>query len=93
MEAVLLYVLIALQLGDIWTTQYALRNIKGAQEANPIVKRVMDRLGLVGGLVAIKAPFIALLLLVPVNVWALAGLVALYLYVVGNNARLILKHK
>lgn len=93
METILLCVFTALQLGDVWTTQYALRNIAGATEANPVVKAVMDKLGVVGGLVAIKLPVIALFWLFPIPVWALALIVALYVYVVGNNARIILKHK
>ena len=93
MALVLLYVLTALQLGDIWTTQHALRNIKGAVEANPVVKAAMDKLGVIGGLLAIKAPVIALFWFYPIPTWALAVVVALYVYIVGNNARIILKHK
>lgn len=93
MEAVLLGVIVALQLGDIWTTQYALRNIRGASEANPVVKKAMDMFGVIGGLFAIKAPFIALILWAPMPLWALVLITALYVYVVGNNARIILKHR
>jgi predicted CDP-diglyceride synthetase/phosphatidate cytidylyltransferase len=93
METVLLYVFIALQLGDVWTTQYALRNIKGSSEANPVVKAAMDKLGIMGGLLAIKAPVIALFWFLPMPLWALVVVVALYVYIVGNNARIILKHK
>ena len=93
METILLYVFIALQLGDVWTTQHALRNIKGAVEANPVVKAAMDKLGVIGGLLAIKAPVIALFWFYPIPTWALAVVVALYVYIVGNNARIILKHK
>jgi len=93
METILLYVFTALQLGDVWTTQHALRNIKGSVEANPVVKAAMDKLGIMGGLLAIKAPVIALFWLLPMPLWALVVVVALYVYIVGNNARIILKHK
>jgi len=88
-----IYALVALQFGDIWTTQYALRNIRGAVESNPIVKKAMDSLGVLSGLFAIKAPFIAILIFYPLPLWALAAITAFYVYVVGNNARIILKHK
>ena len=93
METILLGVIIALQLGDIWTTQHALSNIKGATEANPIVKKAMDKFGVLGGLCAVKGPFIALVIFMPLSTWVLAAIVALYVYVVGNNARIILKHR
>ena len=93
MNTLLVIVLVALQLGDIWTTQHALSNIKGATEANPIVKKAMDKFGVLGGLCAVKGPFIALVVFMPLPTWALALIVALYVYVVGNNARIILKHQ
>ena len=93
MEAILLGVIVALQLGDIWTTQYALSNIKGATESNPVVKKAMDMFGVMGGLFAIKTPFIAFVLWAPMPLWALFLIAALYVYVVGNNARIILKHR
>lgn len=93
MNTLLVIVLVALQLGDIWTTQHALSNIKGATEANPIVKKAMDKFGVLGGLCAVKGPFIALVVFMPLPTWALALIVALYVYVVGNNARIILKHR
>jgi hypothetical protein len=92
-ESFFLYVLVALQLGDIWTTQYALQNIRGAVESNPIVKKAMDKLGVLGGLFAIKTPFIVILIFYPLPLWALAAITALYVYVVGNNARIIFKHR
>jgi len=93
METILLGVIVALQLGDIWTTQYALGNIKGATESNPVVKKAMDLFGVMGGLFAIKAPFIAFVLWAPIPLWALVLIATLYVYVVGNNARIILKHQ
>ena len=93
MALVLFYVLTALQLGDIWTTQYALRNIKAAKEANPVVRKLMDKLGILGGLLVLKVPFIVLIWMYPMPMWLLLSLIAFYGYIVGNNARIILKHK
>ena len=93
MDLVLLYVLTALQLGDIWTTQYALRNIKVAKEANPVVRKLMDKLGILGGLLVLKVPFIVLIWTSTLPMWLMLGLIAFYGYVVVNNARIILKHR
>ena len=93
MALVLLYVLTALQLGDIWTTQYALRNIKAAKEANPVVRKLMDKLGILGGLLVLKVPFIVLIWTSTLPMWLMLGLIAFYGYVVVNNTRIILKHR
>ena len=93
MDLVLLYVLTALQLGDIWTTQYALRNIKVAKEANPVVRKLMDMLGILGGLLVLKVPFIVLIRTPTLPMWLMLGLIAFYGYVVVNNTRIILKHR
>ena len=93
MDLVLLYVLTALQLGDIWTTQYALRNIKAAKEANPVVRKLMDKLGILGGLLVLKVPFIVLIWTSTLPMWLMLGLIAFYGYVVVNNTRIILKHR
>ena len=93
MALVLLYVLTPLQLGDIWTTQYALRNIKVAKEANPVVRKLMDKLGILGGLLVLKVPFIVLIWTSTLPMWLMLGLIAFYGYVVVNNTRIILKHR
>ena len=93
MALVLLYVLTALQLGDIWTTQYALRNIKVAKEASPVVRKLMDKLGILGGLLVLKVPFIVLIWTSTLPMWLMLGLIAFYGYVVVNNTRIILKHR
>ena len=93
MALVLLYVLTALQLGAIWTTQYALRNIKVAKEANPVVRKLMDKLGILGGLLVLKVPFIVLIWTSTLPMWLMLGLIAFYGYVVVNNTRIILKHR
>lgn len=93
MALVLFYVLTVLQLGDIWTTQYALRNIKVAKEANPVVRKLMDKLGILGGLLVLKVPFIVLIWTSTLPMWLMLGLIAFYGYVVVNNTRIILKHR
>ena len=94
----MLYLLIFLQLADIATTHYALRTGIGT-EGNPVLRKLFDRFGHEPVLLAIKVAFIALL------VWAvpyieaagyrpvLWGIAALYVWVVVNNARVILKSK
>ena len=89
MALVLFYVLTVPQLGDIWTTQYALRNIKVAKEANPVVRKLMDKLGILGGLLVLKVPFIVLIWTSTLPMWLMLGLIAFYGYVVVNNTRTI----
>ena len=52
----LLLGVILLQAGDIATTQYALAH--GGRELNKLVAKVMDRLGVMPGLLAIKLPLL-----------------------------------
>jgi hypothetical protein len=83
----LIWILIALQAADVATTVLALR--AGAVEANPVMRALQMRLGTLTGTLAMKALFIAVTLgahfTVGVHLWALACLIALYVYVVVNN--------
>ena len=59
---ILLITVLILNILDIYTTHRALSG-SNAKEANPIVKFFIDKLGLVFGLLAIKIPFIILIVL------------------------------
>lgn len=86
-----LYILIALQVADIVTTIIALRG--PAHEANPILKKMMDLIGVVPALLLIKGAFITFLwqyqALLPVELlWALC---AFYVWIVLGNVQTIRK--
>lgn len=86
-----LYILVALQLVDMVSTIIALRG--QAHESNPILKNIMDAIGIVPALVLVKGGFIAFLLyfqaLLPVAL--IVGLCAFYVYIVYHNIETIKK--
>ena len=92
----LVALLLLLQALDIHSTHTALVKINGLQEANPFVKASMDRFGVIGGLFAIKVPFLVLLYTFGSPSWFMNGvllvLCAFYIAIVSNNYRLIKKH-
>ena len=90
----MIYLLLALQVLDLATTLYVLRTGKGA-EANPIARKLMDFFGPELGLALPK-------LLIAGVIWTVrdttppivfAGLCVLYLVIVGNNLRFVLRTK
>ena len=89
MELLLLTVYLLLQVGDYWTTTKVLS--QGGTEANPIVAKVMDIIGVKEALVLLKGfGVIAGFILWYLNQGVfLALLTALYGYVVYNNYRQI----
>lgn len=87
----LLYAVLALQVADVASTLYAFRN--GATEANPAMRKLMDALGAVPGLLLPKLVFA-----VPVWVyrdqfqgWGLGLIIGVYALVVVNNLRIATK--
>jgi hypothetical protein len=88
-----LYLLIALQVADIVTTVIALQG--PAHESNPILKKIMDRIGVVPTLLIVKGGFIAFLwyyqATLPVEV--LGMLCVFYAWIVVNNIQTIKKGK
>lgn len=89
----LLYAVLALQVADVLSTLYAFRN--RAVEANPFMKRLMDTLGTVPGLLLPKIIFA-----VPVwayrdqfQDWGLWLVIAGYAAVVLNNVRVARKRR
>jgi len=88
------YLLLALQVADLATTLYVLRTGKGA-EANPIARKLMAVFGPELGLALPKLLIAGLIWMVrdstpPV---VFAGLCVLYLVIVGNNLRFVLRNR
>ncbi len=90
---ILALVLSALQVADAVTTTLALRS--GAVEKNPIIRHLMDQIGVVPALVVkvvlVSAAAIAAAVYYPTAILQVVFglLIAVYLYIVVNNARLI----
>ena len=91
---VFVYLLLALQVADLATTLYVLRTGKGA-EGNPLARKLMAFFGPELGLALPK-------LLIAGVIWTVrdttppvvfAGLCALYIVIVGNNLKFVLKDK
>ena len=87
----LLYAVLALQVADVLSTLYAFRN--GATEANPAMRKLIEALGTVPGLLLPKIAFA-----VPVWVyrdqfqeWGLLLIIGVYALVVANNLRIATK--
>jgi hypothetical protein len=87
----LYYLLVALQVADIATTHYALSNLKGVKEGNPIMRKLFDKFGHERTLIVAKlAMVVALYFILPqVPDWSLWACVAIYVGVVGNNVKVI----
>ena len=91
MELLLLTVYLLLQVGDLWTTHKVLS--QGGTEANPLVRELMDMLGVPVGLAVVKSAGA----LAGVLLWhldqtvALTALTALYALVVFDNYEQIQK--
>ena len=82
-----------LQAGDIYTT---LRAIKlGAVESNPVIKRLMDAIGVKEALLLVKIAALIPLWVFrdQVPLWAWIGLIVLYVAVIWNNLRVIEKQR
>jgi hypothetical protein len=86
----LLYIIAALQVLDILTTYLCLTSGKGF-EANKLLAKLFDKMGLLPGLLLVKGAFIALLWitapLAPVEV--LYVITAGYTWVVYNNLKVL----
>jgi Domain of unknown function (DUF5658) len=88
----LLMIIVALQLADIVTTVLCLNTGK-AHEANPILSKLFDAIGVIPALVLIKGAFIATLIWAaphvdPALLWLC---VAAYAWVIFNNLRVLQK--
>ena len=91
---VFVYLLLALQVADLATTLYVLRKGTGA-EANPIARKLMaffgPELGLALPKIALAGAIWTFRDSTPPVVFA--GLCVLYLVIVGNNLRFVLRTK
>lgn len=86
----MIYVLLALQLADAITTVLFIQ--KGGYERNPFIAWVMERIGVIPALMAVKIPLCAVLVWAnkyPEVQWVFAGAIALYVWVVWNNIKVI----
>lgn len=87
MNYTLLALLLLLQYGDIWTTYRLLE--KGGRELNPVVAWPIRRFGILRGLLVVKLPLCAALIVTTfvglMPAWVLTGLCALYVIVVTHN--------
>ena len=90
---ILLAIFVALQAGDFYTTYTIIKTGKG-REANPILRRIFDKIGSTAGLAIAKG------LCVIVGVYAaqfwngfyiLVPCIALYTWVVYNNYKVLTK--
>lgn len=80
--------LIALQALDVLTTIYAFK--LGCVESNKVLAWLFNKTGNpFAALICVKAAFIALIAVQPLPVEILLALVALYVFVVGNNVVVI----
>ena len=82
---------------DIHSTHRALTSSKNLSEGNPFVKSVMDRFGILKGLLIIKAPSFAIVWFVMQPVWLHIAILTLlcgfYSYIVSNNYKLAKNNK
>lgn len=84
-------ILFVLQLADLISTAMLLRE-SGFKESNPIMAKVMDKLGVLPALFVTKGlACAAIVWLYPAPVYVLAPLVIIYGWVVANNLRYLLK--
>ena len=88
----LVYLLLVLQALDLATTLYVLRKGTGA-EANPIARKLMDFFGPELGLALPKLAFAGAFwtFRATTPAWAFALLCMLYLVIVANNMKFVLR--
>lgn len=90
------WVLIILNVADAITTYIALSK-DGVTEGNPIIKYLIDRIGVIGALLLAKGSVVVFLLVITLNgtvmpIWLVGPLVVFYIWVVINNIK-IASHK
>lgn len=87
-----IYLVVALQVADLVTTVIALRNPR-LGESNSVLRWLFERLGVIPTLVIVKGAVIALLVFGgrEMGLPILAVLTVLYVWVVVNNYRHIIK--
>jgi hypothetical protein len=82
---------VLLQVADVWTTYKCITSGKG-KEANPVMKWIMDKLGLLEGLVLLKiVGTVVVVGLLSQFIEALILLNCFYSYIVYNNWKILNK--
>ena len=81
--------LFVLQCIDIWSTWYALKNIKGAYEKNPVIRWTFNHFGVLPSLIAIKCLMMVAIWLLSAPIEVLVLIVLMYVWVAFNNLRVI----
>jgi len=88
MNTAFLFIFIALQVLDIWTTLKALK--LGGREVNPVLAKLFEKFDPLATMVAVKLAGVWALWYV--DLYVLTGIMcAVYLWVVDNNLRVIKK--
>lgn len=85
----LFVVLVVLNIADIGTTAYVLTH--GGQEANPVMKWIIDKIGIIPGLLGVKAPLLAVCYFFITQEVILLTLCAIYAGVVFWNVQQVIK--
>ncbi len=88
------YLLLALQVADLATTLYVLRKGTG-MEGNPLARKLMDFFGPELGLALPKLALAGAIwtFRATTPAWAFALLCVVYVVIVGNNLRFVLRKK
>ena len=89
MTGVLWVAIISLQVIDVWTTWYTLKNISGAYEKNPVMRWAFTLFGVVPALIIVKALAMAGIWLLNPPVVILTLVVFIYVLVCFNNWKVI----
>ena len=87
----LYWILLVLQCLDIGTTWYALERVSGAYEANPVMKWLFGKVGVIAGLIGVKTAFMVAVYYVQPSSTVLMVIIAIYLAVIGNNVYQLLR--
>lgn len=89
---VFVYLLLVLQVLDALTTLYVLRKGTGV-ESNPLARKLMEVFGREGAVLLVKAALAGAIWTFRASTpaWAFALLCVVYLYVVANNLRFVLR--
>ena len=87
----LYWIILATQCLDIGTTWYALDRVSGAYEANPLMRWLFGRVGVIAGLIGTKVAFMVGVYYLQPASWALVVLIMIYLAVIGNNVYQLLR--
>lgn len=95
MMLVMALTFVLLNIGDAVSTYIGLKEFS-LKEANPVIRYLIEKIGLLTALLLAKLISVSIVLYVLISstlIWPIALVNAFYLVVVSNNFRLILKRK